>query len=64
MALKIIQLAVRAMTASVIAKGFSVGPVLGIAGHLPRFAQQTAGSLVLRSFTLVVSHIRREPHLS
>jgi hypothetical protein len=45
--LKQLQLAISATASPVIGKGFGVQPVLREAIHLPRFAQQTAGSLVL-----------------
>jgi hypothetical protein len=45
--LKLLQLAISATASPVIGKRFGVQPVLRETMHLPRFAQQTAGSLIL-----------------
>jgi len=46
----------RVIASAVIGKRFAVRPPPRKTIHLPRLAQQTAGSLILWTFTLVMSH--------
>jgi len=53
---KLFYLIISNPAAAVIRGGFGIQPPLPKPIHLPRFAHQTAGPLVLWTFTLVMSH--------